>query len=194
MWDNIGRTAAEYPHLGKLMRDTARIEVIDPHEYLKQIRDDGVGALLVGMHFGNWELSTVPGFRVGLKQHHFFRAPNNPFVDALLGELRAPMCQEGYLRKGAQGARQGWVLLKKNAHIGMLVDQKQDEGIPALFFGRDAMTTTAPAALAQADGRADRGRPRGPPARGKIPNLRGGGRDAEHRRSPGRCHQHDQAD
>jgi KDO2-lipid IV(A) lauroyltransferase len=149
MWDNIGRTTAEYPHLGALMNDTARVEVVDPDGWADRLRDDGIGALLVGMHFGNWELTTVPGFRRGLKQHHFYRAPNNPFVDALLQELRKPMQQEGYLAKGAQGARQAAILLKKGAHIGMLADQKQGEGIPAPFFGRDAMTTTAPAALAR---------------------------------------------
>jgi KDO2-lipid IV(A) lauroyltransferase len=31
----------------------------------------------------------------------------------------------------------------------MLVDQKQNEGIPVRFFGRAAMTTTAPAAFAR---------------------------------------------
>jgi KDO2-lipid IV(A) lauroyltransferase len=30
----------------------------------------------------------------------------------------------------------------------LLVDQKTDEGVPVPFFGRDAMTTPAPAALA----------------------------------------------
>jgi KDO2-lipid IV(A) lauroyltransferase len=149
MWDNIGRTTAEYPHLGRLMDDTARVEVVDPGRAAEKLRDDGRGGLLIGMHFGNWELSTAAGHRAGLKQHHFYRAPNNPYVDALLAELRRPMRQEGYLAKGAKGARQAAMLLKSEAHIGMLVDQKQDEGIPVTFFGRTAMTTTAPAALAR---------------------------------------------
>ncbi|HQT40339.1 MAG TPA: lauroyl acyltransferase [Acidocella sp.] len=149
MWDNIGRTTAEYPHLSKLIDDPQRVEVIDPGNLAVQIRDDGIGALMIGMHYGNWELATVPGHRTGFTQYHFYRAPNNPYVDALLNELRKPLQQEGFLPKGSDGARQAVVLLKKHAHIGMLVDQKQDEGIPALFFGREAMTTTAPAALAR---------------------------------------------
>jgi KDO2-lipid IV(A) lauroyltransferase len=149
MWDNIGRTVGEYPHLGKLMDDATRVRVEDPTGLAVKLRDDGRGALLVGMHFGNWELGTVPGHRGGLKQHHFYRAPNNPYIDQMLAKLRAPMRQEGYLPKGAKGARQSAMLLKDEAHIGMLVDQKQDEGIPVPFFGRNAMTTTAPAALAR---------------------------------------------
>jgi len=149
MWDNIGRTVGEYPHLGQLMRDTERVEIIDPEGLANKLREDGIGALLVGMHYGNWELSTVPGFRAGLTQRHFYRAPNNPYVNEILVLLRQAMQQEGYLAKGAEGARQAVALLRKGTHLGMLVDQKQDEGIPAPFFGRDAMTTTAPAALAR---------------------------------------------
>jgi KDO2-lipid IV(A) lauroyltransferase len=149
MWDNIGRTVAEYPHLGALIDDPARIEVVDPEQIVAKLRDDGKGALLIGMHFGNWELSTVPGHRAGLKQHHFYRAPNNPYVDQMLCKLRDALRQEGYMPKGTKGARQAAMLLKSEAHIGMLVDQKQDEGVAVPFFGRDAMATTAPAALAR---------------------------------------------
>ncbi len=149
MWDNIGRTVGEYPHLGQLMTDTQRVEIIDPGGLATKLREDGIGALLVGMHYGNWELSTVPGFRAGMTQRHFYRAPNNPYVNEILIRLRQAMQQEGYLPKGAEGARQAVALLRKGTHLGMLVDQKQDEGIAAPFFGRDAMTTTAPAALAR---------------------------------------------
>jgi KDO2-lipid IV(A) lauroyltransferase len=152
MWDNIGRTVGEYPHLGRLMTDAQRVEIIDPAGLANKLRDDGIGALLVGMHYGNWELSTVPGFRSGMMQRHFYRAPNNPYVNDMLIGLRQAMQQEGYLAKGAEGARQAVALLRKGTHLGMLVDQKQDEGIPAPFFGRDAMTTTAPAALARRTG------------------------------------------
>ncbi len=148
MWDNIGRTAAEYPHLKTLMVDNARIEIIDPKGVAKRLKDDGIGGVLVGMHYGNWELSTIPGFRQGIAQHIFFRAPNNPYVDAMLKKLRSPLHQN-YLAKGAEGGRQAINLFRKGAHIGMLVDQKLNEGLAAPFFGRDAMTTSAPATFAR---------------------------------------------
>lgn len=148
MWDNIGRTTAEYPHLDQLVKDLERIEIIDPENWGDELAADGIGALLIGMHYGNWELSILPGFRKGLHQYVVYRAPNNPFVDEMLKKLRAPLWQN-YLPKGLEGARQAVKLLKQGAHIGMLVDQKLDEGIPVRFFGRDAMTTTAPASLAR---------------------------------------------
>jgi len=48
----------------------------------------------------------------------------------------------------AQGTRRIFTLLRAGKAIFMLVDQKTNEGLAVPFFGRDAMTTPAPAALA----------------------------------------------
>jgi len=149
MWDNIGRTVAEYPHLVRLMDDASRVEILDPAGAGERFREDGIGGMLLGMHAGNWELSALPGLRAGIAARHFYRAPNNPYVDAMVHRYRSALGQEGYIRKGAAGARQAAKLLQGGGHIGMLVDQKQDEGIAVPFFGRDAMTTVAPAAFAR---------------------------------------------
>ena len=148
MWDNIGRTLGEYPHLDRLMGDAARVEVVDPANALVKLRDDGMGAVLVGMHSGNWALSTVPGFRVGLKQYYFFPTPDNPFIGRRIARMRDGMGQGGFLPEDAEATELAAALLKERAHIGMLVDQKQDDGIFMPFFGREAMVTTAPASLA----------------------------------------------
>ena len=47
-----------------------------------------------------------------------------------------------------QGVKRIFTLLRGGKAILLLADQKTNEGIPAPFFGRDAMTTPAPAALA----------------------------------------------
>jgi KDO2-lipid IV(A) lauroyltransferase len=52
------------------------------------------------------------------------------------------------IAKGAQGTRRIFTLLRGGKCIYLLVDQKTNEGLPVPFFGRDAMTTPAPAALA----------------------------------------------
>ena len=49
---------------------------------------------------------------------------------------------------GPKGARQILKSLKEGRHIGILVDQKMNDGIPVPFFGRDAMTAPALAELA----------------------------------------------
>jgi KDO2-lipid IV(A) lauroyltransferase len=38
--------------------------------------------------------------------------------------------------------------MRDGGHLGLLIDQKMNEGIPVPFFGRDAWTATAPADLA----------------------------------------------
>ena len=149
MWDNLGRVAAEYAHIGTIVADPSRVQVVDEHNVARALKDDGIGALLLSAHFGNWELSAIPGCRAGLQQHNFYRRPNNPYSDAVIRRLRRPLTPGGFLYKGAEGARQAYALLKKGEHIGMLVDQKHNDGIPVPFFGRDAMTTPAPAVFAQ---------------------------------------------
>jgi len=149
MWDNIGRVVGEYPHLQELATSPSRVEMVDPNGIATRLRADGIGAVLVTAHFGNWELAAVPGFRVGLNQANFYRAPNNPYVDALMKRLRGSLAPGGYLPKGHEGARRGLATLKAGGHVAMLVDQKQNEGLAIEFFGRPAMTTPAPAVFAQ---------------------------------------------
>ena len=148
MWDNIGRTFGEMPHLEQLRDDPARVQVVDDTRILAQLRDDGIGAVLVAGHFGNWEIGPIAGYRAGLNLTVFYRAPNNPYADALIQSIRAKLTSGGYLNKGHEGARRALTLLKQGGHLGILVDQKQNEGIPAAFLGRPAMTTTAPAMFA----------------------------------------------
>jgi KDO2-lipid IV(A) lauroyltransferase len=50
--------------------------------------------------------------------------------------------------KGAAGARRAAGHLAKGGYLGLLVDQKLNEGVRADFFGLPAMTTTAPAVFA----------------------------------------------
>ena len=149
MWDNLGRVATEYAHIATIATDATRVEIVDPQGVAAALRNDGVGCLVISAHFGNWELAPIAGFQAGLNQVSFYRAPNNPYVSELVQRLRRHIGPGGFLTKSAEGARQALTILKQGAHIAMLVDQKHNEGIAVPFFGRDAMTTPAPAAFAQ---------------------------------------------
>jgi KDO2-lipid IV(A) lauroyltransferase len=73
-----------------------------------------------------------------------YRAPNNPWADALLRRFRdAPLS----IPKGPEGARALLRLIRAGGHAGILVDQKMNDGIPVPFFGRTAMTAPAVAQL-----------------------------------------------
>jgi KDO2-lipid IV(A) lauroyltransferase len=78
-----------------------------------------------------------------------YRAPNNPFSDKLLKWARSMGGKLKTIPKSKTGTRQLVKALQEGAHIGMLIDQKYNEGIEADFMGRPAMTSPVYAQLAQ---------------------------------------------
>ena len=148
MWDNLGRVAAEYAHLGEIevYADDGRVEVVGS-EYVDLLRNDGAGGIFFSAHLGNWEIASLVVTQNGVPLTHIYRAANNPLVEPLLRAARAPVGGVHY-PKGAAGARKLVAALKRGEHVGMLIDQKFNDGIAAPFFGRDAMTAPALAQLA----------------------------------------------
>lgn len=146
MWDNLGRTVAEYAHLDKfdLSGPDPRIRVNNLEE-IEKIR--GQGVLIVSGHFANWEIMPITASRYGIDGAIVYRPPNNPYVDRYISRARA---RKGYSEQISkhQGTRRIFTLLRGGKAILLLADQKTNEGIAVPFFGRDAMTTPAPAALA----------------------------------------------
>ena len=149
MWDNLGRVAAEYTHLGEfdLTDPRGRVEVVGV-ETIETLRDDRMGGIFFSAHLGNWEIASLVATQNGVPLTQIYRAANNPRMETLLRSLRAPVGGSNF-PKGAGGARQLIKALRRGGHLGMLVDQKLNEGIPVPFFGRDAMTAPALAQLAR---------------------------------------------
>ncbi|KIL97566.1 Lipid A biosynthesis lauroyl acyltransferase [Paramagnetospirillum magnetotacticum MS-1] len=144
MWDNIGRVAGEFPHLHQIA--TQRVELVGT-EYIDLLRDDGRPGIFISGHVGNWEINGAVAALHGLPLHLVYRAANNPYVEELYRKGRASVATT-MIQKGPEGARQALITLKKGGHLGMLVDQKMNDGVPVPFFGRDAMTAPAQAAFA----------------------------------------------
>lgn len=144
VWENLGRVVGEFPHVQELME--SRVEVIGL-EHVHALRDDGQCGLFVASHFGNWELAGALAAREGLALTVVYRAANNPWVEDLYRQCRAN-AGAGQIRKGSEGAREILAVLKQGGHLGILVDQKMNDGIPVPFFGRDAMTAPAAARFA----------------------------------------------
>jgi KDO2-lipid IV(A) lauroyltransferase len=145
MWDNLGRTFAEYAHLDKFwaVKPGARIEIVGMEHALAAIAK-GRGGLFVSGHCGNWEVMPRCIADVGQKGTLVYRPPNNPYVDAWITERRK-IGLPTMAAKGGDGVRSIIKTLKDNAFIAMLVDQKANDGISVPLFGREAMTSpTAP--------------------------------------------------
>lgn len=143
MWQNLGRVLGEYPHLGEM--EGARVEVIG-RERLVALYESKQPFIMVSGHFANWEVLPVTAAKQGLELQLIYRHANNPYVDRLLARARSASGKK-LARKGVEGARSVHGALRKGEPVAMLIDQKHSRGLPVAFFGRPALTGTAPAEL-----------------------------------------------
>lgn len=149
MWDNLGRTVAEYAHYDKFTAKgpNPRIEVVGL-DILERAVVKGKGLEFVSGHLANWEAMLHAARQYGYDGGAVYRPVNNPYIDRYIVRQRMTYGPREPISKGAQGTRRIFTLLRSGKSIFILVDQKTNEGLPVPFFGRDAMTTPAPAALA----------------------------------------------
>jgi KDO2-lipid IV(A) lauroyltransferase len=147
MWDNLGRVAAEYPHLRKIkvFAGDGRVETRGL-EHLDRALAAGRRVILFSGHLANWEIAALAGGQYGLDIAQIYRAANNPLVDRLVGRLRGD--QGELIPKGAVASRRAVAALRRGGHLSLLVDQKMNDGIAVPFFGSDAMTAPALALFA----------------------------------------------
>jgi Kdo2-lipid IVA lauroyltransferase/acyltransferase len=145
MWDNLGRVGSEYPHLHRLMA-MGRITGTG-QELFAAMQAQGKGGIIVGGHLANWEIGPIAAVALGMPLAVLYRAPNNPWVDWLIRRARRKIAALT-LPKGAEGAINLLRHLRGGGFAGILIDQKQNDGLAVPFFGHDAYTTPAPAELA----------------------------------------------
>ncbi|MGV4876533.1 lysophospholipid acyltransferase family protein [Acetobacter indonesiensis] len=153
VWENLGRTVGELPHLSTLKENTYSgpgFEVVG-EKYLEEQAHNGGPVLFMSGHIGNWEMLPPGVARHGTPFASFYRAAANPMIDQMIRSLRDAAMQPTptpLFAKGARGAREALAYVSKGGRLGMLVDQKMNDGVEASFFGRPAMTAPALAAMA----------------------------------------------
>ena len=147
MWDNLGRLIIEYPHLEELSLDHTQIIGEDN---MRAGLENPNGAVFFGAHFGNWEINTIAALlQYGEKVDPTYRAPNNPWSDKLLMRARTLNGQLVAHSKSRQGGKSMIESLKNGGRLGILIDQKYNEGLSVPFFGMEAMTNPFFVQLAQ---------------------------------------------
>ena len=114
-----------------------------------------VEQVLDQMRLRAYELFAGRGFEEGhalddwLAAEHEICWPAAEFVendaDFVLSMALAGFEPDDIAPKGPQGARRAITALRQGRRLGMLIDQKMNDGIAVPFFGRDAMTAPAPA-------------------------------------------------
>lgn len=147
MWDNLGRTVAEFPHLRSIdCWSGDKVEIVGG-DIVEDFRDDGRSGVFVSAHAGNWEINALAVRQKLGEVTVVYRAANNPYADRMIQKARGDIGAAA-VNKGAEGARELLRRVKAGQHIGMLADQKMNDGVAVPFFGRPAMTAPAWARIA----------------------------------------------
>ncbi len=144
VWENLGRTFAEYPHLAYLAEHRVAIDGLD---HLFALRDDGRTGVCFSGHFANWELLPILATRHGMPLTNIYRAPNNPWVGRILAHARRPNAGR-LIPKSQAGVRAAVAAAAAGEHLALLIDQKLNAGVEVPFFGRPAMTAPTLSQLA----------------------------------------------
>jgi KDO2-lipid IV(A) lauroyltransferase len=152
-WENLGRVAGEYVHLGTLWDfdpahpNTGRIVSDDAPLYERMLNDDKP-ALCFAAHLGNWELPAVMAAAHGMPSAVLYRMPNNKAIAREITRIREPLM--GHLiRSRAQAPLEMAAALARGDHVGMLVDQRFSRGVDVTFFGRRCKANPSIARLAR---------------------------------------------
>ncbi|MDX1575706.1 MAG: lysophospholipid acyltransferase family protein, partial [Kiloniellales bacterium] len=152
VWGNTGAVFGEYPHLAQIVKttyDSRRCE-LDPATDLEAYRSGRKRGIFVTGHFGNWEITAGIAAYMGVPLTVVYTPIKNVFIDRMLRRRREALgCQ--LLDRNASlphliGA------LNEGRSLGLIVDHRDDNGVPLPFFGMDKLTTVVPARLALRQG------------------------------------------
>lgn len=141
MWDGLGRMFGEFPFWSMMSNKEFERRVEFNFNIPKQ------NILFLSGHYGNFELTSRLSQALDLGMHLIYRPANNPIVDKIINHARTK-CGSTMVPKGRNGLKKLMDSMKAQIAVGMLVDQKMDDGVNIPFFGMLAKTTNLPAKLA----------------------------------------------
>jgi KDO2-lipid IV(A) lauroyltransferase len=154
-WENLGRLAAEFPHLDRLwdfQPDSSvarRIEFVPGSiERLLQLRDDGKPALLFSAHLANWELLARVSELCAFESMILYRRARMAKLDSAIREMRSLKVAR-LIPAAVHAPLKIAHALKHGVHVSMLVDQYDTHGVDVTFFGRPTKASPLIARLAR---------------------------------------------
>lgn len=147
MWREVGRMSGEFPHMGKFLDKFRSGELeFKGREIVEATL--GKGAVFIGGHFTNWEVTTLCLAQTDPTCHFTYRPANNPIIDRYIVETRAAFGLTLQAAKGKEGGMGLLRSLKKGRSVALMNDQKYNKGLAVPFFGYDCMTADGPTRLA----------------------------------------------
>lgn len=148
VWDNFGSFIGEFPYVNKMSEEelSRRVE-ISGLENIIEFQKLRQPFLLFTGHFANWDFVLKIGDKFYPKFAIVYRRLNNPYIDKLINDTRTSGDVK-LIPKGAKGIRDLISAIRSGYAIGMLVDQKMNNGIEVPLLGQPAMTAKAIAKIA----------------------------------------------
>lgn len=146
-WDQLGRWAAEFPILHKIIADPKRVEVVGA-ERLAAIRDGEGPVVFISGHFSSFEIMPAALLHAGITCWITGRATNNPHVNDRIQKGRRLYGVKLFAPKGAKGTRDLLRALGRGESVALMNDQKFNGGVAAPLFGVMCHTAPGPSTFA----------------------------------------------
>jgi len=148
MFAHFGAVVLELIKFGTYSREQMLAAAdVEGEEWYHQARRQGRGVLFFTGHFGYWEMQAVSHALTGEPISALARPLDNPYLHAMLEEIRTSTGNSVIYRQGA--VRRMLRELGAGRGIAVLIDQHlHSDAIYVGFFRRPAATTSALAALA----------------------------------------------
>ncbi|HEY1940624.1 MAG TPA: lauroyl acyltransferase [Roseiarcus sp.] len=148
MWNNLGRTFAEFFHIQRIVAD-GRI-ALEPFERFEEIAKRPF--IVCTLHMGNWEILSQAGLRFGLPLAGVYQRLTNPYVDEWLLKVRSPLYPGGLFDKSPATARALLKLARDGGFPAFVSDLRERRGLLTPFFGQPARSNPFPALIARVTG------------------------------------------
>jgi KDO2-lipid IV(A) lauroyltransferase len=146
-FNELGRMSGEFPHMGKFLEKYRSGELV--FEGKERVEATlGKGAVFIGGHFTDWEVTSLCLAQVDPTCHFTYRPANNPIIDKYIVDTRAAFGLALQAAKGKEGGMGLLRSLKKGRSIALMNDQKYNKGLAVPMFGYDCMTADGPTRLA----------------------------------------------
>ena len=146
-WREVGRMSGEFPNMDAFLCKYENGDV----EFRGRERVEatlGKGAVFIGGHFSNWEITSLCLAQTDPTCHFTYRPANNPIIDNYIVETRRKFGLELQAAKGQEGGMGLLRSLMKQRSVALMNDQKYNAGLSVPFFGHECMTADGPVRLA----------------------------------------------
>ncbi len=148
MWNNYGRTFAEYMFIKDLRKNKSNSKIeIEGQEILEKIKRENKPVVFISGHLSNFELMAMHIEKSGIKLAAIYRPLNNIFLNKIMERIRKKYICKNQIKKGLGGMKKLISFNKNNYSTALMIDQRVSQGILSNFFNSKALTTTVPAQL-----------------------------------------------